>query len=62
MKKTLRTLLCLLVALALMAPMFAMAEGTGPTPGVTVTADASSPTGYTVTFVYEDADAGQVEL
>ena len=62
MKKTLRTLLCLLVALALMAPMFAMAEGTGPTPGVTVTADASSPTGYTVTFVYEDADAGQVEV
>lgn len=32
------------------------------TPGVTVTADETSATGYTVTFVYEDADAEKVEL
>ncbi len=32
------------------------------TPGVTVVADDDSATGYTVTFVYEDADAEQVQL
>ena len=55
MKKVLYIILCL--ALALSAIGGALAEDAGPTPGVTVTADASSPTGYTVTFVYEDADA-----
>ncbi len=32
------------------------------TPGVTVTEDTNSPTGYTATFVYEDADASEVKL
>ncbi len=31
-------------------------------PGVTVTEDANSPTGYTATFVYEDAEASEVKL
>lgn len=31
-------------------------------PGVTVTEDASSPTGYTATFVYENAEAKEVKL
>lgn len=37
-------------------------EGADLVPGVTVTEDADSPTGYTVTFVYEDADAKEVSL
>ena len=42
------------LAAAMMAGIPAMAEST---PGVTVTADENSPTGYTATFVYENADA-----
>lgn len=42
-----------------MAGIPAMAEST---PGVTVTADENSPTGYTATFVYENADASEVKL
>lgn len=38
------------------------AEAAELVPGVTVTADEASATGYTVTFVYEDADAEQVQL
>ena len=46
-------------AAAMMMSVTAMAEST---PGVTVTEDANSPTGYTATFVYEDADASEVKL
>ena len=38
------------------------AEEAELTPGVTVAEDADSPTGYTVTFVYEAADATEVTL
>ena len=38
------------------------AEEVTYTPGVTVAEDAESPTGYTVTFVYEDAEATQIQL
>ena len=31
-------------------------------PGVTVAEDAASPTGYTVTFVYDDPEAEQIQL
>lgn len=33
-----------------------------PTPGVTVFEDSNSPTGYSATFIYENADAKQVNL
>ncbi len=38
------------------------AESTDLIPGVTVLEDEDSPTGYTVSFVYEDADAASVSL
>ena len=46
-------------AAAMMMGATAMAEST---PGVTVTADENSPTGYTATFVYENAEASEVKL
>lgn len=44
------------------AGMVAGAEETALTPGITVEADENSATGYTATFVYEAADAQQVQL
>ena len=52
--------LCLVAALLFMGT--ATAEETPLTPGVTVAADPGSPTGYTVTFVYEDAEAEKVDV
>ncbi len=49
------------MAMALGTNVFAE-EASDLTPGVTVTADEDSITGYTATFVYEDADAEAVSL
>lgn len=48
--------------MAVILGMNASAEETDLTPGVTVSADADSDTGYTAAFVYEDADAQTVSL
>ena len=40
----------------------AYAEETALTPGVSVNADENSPTGYTVTFVYENPEAQSVSV
>ena len=50
--------ICGLSAVMIMG-MPVMAEST---PGVTVEADENSPTGYTATFVYENAEASEVKL
>lgn len=50
--------ICSLSAVMIMG-MPVMAEST---PGVTVEADENSPTGYTATFVYENAEASEVKL
>ena len=55
-----RLLLLLPLILSLFLGVSALAEEL--TPGVTVTEDPSSPTGYYVTFVYEDANATEVFL
>jgi enterochelin esterase-like enzyme len=47
---------------ALAAAPAAFAADPPRTEGPTITANASSPTGYTVTFVYENPDATQVRL
>ena len=60
MKKVLYIALCLALALSAMGGAFA--EGATLAPGVTVVADENSPTGYTATFVYENADAQSVGL
>ena len=60
MKKVLYIALCLALALSAMGGAFA--EGAALAPGVTVVADENSPTGYTATFVYENADAQSVGL
>ena len=64
MKKTFKTVLAMVLVLSLMMSLtltsaFAADEGTevdytAYEPGVTVEADANSPTGYTATFVYEE--------
>lgn len=50
------------LALALVLCLLCTAAMAAPVPGVTVAADPDSPTGYTVTFVYENAEAKTVEL
>lgn len=58
-----RTVWKLMLSLTLMlAVLVTAAMAAELTPGATVAADPESPTGYTVTFVYEDAAATQVEL
>ncbi|MFC4556123.1 alpha/beta hydrolase-fold protein [Georgenia faecalis] len=54
--------LLLLVASALAVAPAAVAQVAPMVEGPTVTADPSSPTGYTVTFVYRNPDATQVRL
>lgn len=49
-------------ALMGMSTVINAAEAEDLIPGVTVVADENSATGYTATFVYEDADAEQVQL
>lgn len=60
MKKMLQIIVALSLMLSLLIPVLAMAEA--PAPGVTVVADPASPTGYTVTFVYENDKAAKVDL
>lgn len=53
----------LLGAMCVMGSMSVWAEEAQElTPGVTVTEDAESPTGYTAQFVYEDGEAQKVTL
>ncbi len=60
MKKFLTFILCIAMMLTMLPAAFA--ENDGLTVGVTVAADENSPTGYTATFVYENADAESVNL
>lgn len=60
MKK--KVFLSLLLASILGAGIAVSAAEESYVPGVTVEADEASPTGYTATFVYEDADAELVQL
>ncbi|WP_040196375.1 alpha/beta hydrolase-fold protein [Candidatus Soleaferrea massiliensis] len=61
-KKLLSVLLAVLMLLSIV-PSFALADGrTDYTEGVTVKKDADSPTGYTATFVYKNADAKDVKI
>ena len=55
-----KLLIILTLALSLFLGVSALAEEL--TPGATVAADPGSPTGYTVTFVYEDSEAETVNL
>lgn len=50
------------MAAAMLGAGMVQAEEAAYVPGVTVAEDAESPTGYTVTFVYEDAEAEQIQL
>ncbi len=51
-----------LLGLTLAGALCVAAAGSEYTPGVTVAEDPESPTGYTVTFAYEDAAAEKVQL
>lgn len=60
--KKLKVFLAASSAMAMVLGIHASAEEADLTPGVTVSADEESATGYTATFVYEDADAQSVNL
>lgn len=60
--KRMRNMTVILTGLAMCAGSTVYAEDVALTPGVTVAADENSPTGYTVTFVYEDGGAQSVDL
>lgn len=62
MKSSLKNLLLLALALIMALSSVAFAEGEALTPGVTVYADEDSITGYSATFVYEDAEAESVDV
>lgn len=62
MKHLLAKCLQLALVLALVLGTMAFASAEDLVPGVTVSADSDSPTGYTVTFVYKDATAKSVTL
>ena len=51
-----------ILAVSMFSAGLVHAAETAYVPGVTVTEDTQSPTGYTVTIVYEDADAQQIQL
>lgn len=60
--KYVRSFLTAFFAMSVVMGMGSAAEASELTPGVTVEADENSATGYTVTFVYEAAEAKQVQL
>ena len=62
MKSSWKNLLLLALALIMALSSVAFAEGEALTPGVTVYADEDSITGYSATFVYEDAEAESVDV
>ena len=62
MKKLLAVLLVCVMALSMSGIVLAETSAEGLVPGTIVTEDAASPTGYTVTFTFESADAASVEL
>lgn len=62
MKKLLAMLLICAMALGMSGIASAETNDLSLMPGTTVIEDASSPTGYTVTFTFESAEAGSVQL
>lgn len=62
MKNKTRWMMTMGMTLAMGMGIAAYAQEAELTPGVTVAADENSPTGYTVTFVYEDAEAESVSV
>ena len=62
MKKLLAVLLVCVMALSMSGIVLAETSAEGLVPGTIVTEDAASPTGYTVTFTFESADAASVQL